>query len=131
MLFHMFRSQEQRRAFGGSDFIELQYCRLTHGTDAVKLVATGAIEHWENDSLYIYGDDMEVFYSNYEEIITGGLYSNMSHGPMDLFGINFYTQEQAKQIAQQLRTRKPLEYETLLTWLEKGKRYIGFYVLGV
>lgn len=131
MLFHKFRSQEERREFSGSDFIELQYCRLPHGSDTAKIVATDAIENWKNDSLYIYGDDMDVFCANYEEIITGGLYNNMSHGPIDPYGINFYSREQSGQIVQLLCTRKPLEYETLLTWLEEGKKYIGFYVLGV
>ena len=33
MLFHTFRSQEEREAFGGSYFIEFQYCRLpSHST---------------------------------------------------------------------------------------------------
>ena len=28
MLFHTFSSQEERRKYGGSAFIEIQYCKL-------------------------------------------------------------------------------------------------------
>lgn len=28
MLFHTFRAQEERRRFGGTDFMEMQYCKL-------------------------------------------------------------------------------------------------------
>ena len=61
MLFHKFVSQEERRAFGGSDFIELQYCRLPHGSKLRSIISVDAISHWKLDSLYVSGDDMDVF----------------------------------------------------------------------
>lgn len=57
MLFYSFTSQEERKKFGGSYFIELQYCKLAQGTEIEKIVSVSSIEYWKNDSLYIYGDD--------------------------------------------------------------------------
>ena len=131
MLFHRFSSQIERREFGGSDFIELQYCCLPYGTDIAEIVSVDAVEICKNDSLYIYGDDMDVFYRNYVEIFTGGIYNNLKRGPVDLLGINFYSQEQASCIIQLLKIREPLDHQALFTWLEQGKQYIGFYVLGI
>ena len=37
MLFHTFNTQEERRKFGGSDFIEMQYCRLEQGSKSKRL----------------------------------------------------------------------------------------------
>ncbi len=36
MLFHIFNSQKERREFGGSDFIEMQYCKLEQGSEIEK-----------------------------------------------------------------------------------------------
>lgn len=131
MIFSTFSSQEERREFGGGDFIELQYCRLPPYTEIKEIVSVDAIEHWKNDSLYIYGDFFDVFFSSYGTIITDGIYNNMEHGPIDLCGINFYAQAQAKQIIEHVEAKRPPEYQTLLNWLKAGERYIGFYVLGL
>ena len=90
LLFHSFHSQAERRELGGSDFIELQYCRFPEGTSHRKIVSIDAIKHWKDDSLYIFGDDMDLFYQSYGDIITGGVYNNGNRGTMDLFGIKFY-----------------------------------------
>ena len=131
MLFHFFRSQAERRAFGGSDFIEIQYCRLPEGTSIREIVSVDAIKHWKEDSLYIFGDDMDLFYQSYGDIITGGVYHNRDRGPMDLFGINFYSREQTDAIIERLAEEKPPEYQILCRWLQAGKPYGGFYILGV
>ena len=81
MLFHSFQSQAERREFGGSDFIEIQYCRLPEGTSLREIVSIDAIKHWKDDSLYISGDDMDLFYQSYGDIITGGVYNNGDRGP--------------------------------------------------
>lgn len=131
MLFHSFHSQEERKTFGGSDFIELQYCRLPEGTSLRDIVSVDAIEHWKDNSLYIFGDDMDLFYQNYGDIITDGMYNNGNCGQMDLFGINFYNREQATEIIERLIEEKPPEYHILVRWLQTGKHHLGFYVLGV
>ena len=70
MLFHTFSSQEERRKFGGSYFIELQYCGLAQGTGIKKIVSAATIEDWKMDSLYIYGDDGNQFVSQAGSIAT-------------------------------------------------------------
>lgn len=131
MLFHTFGSREERRDFGGSDFIELQYCRLPPRTEITEIVSVNAIGHWKSDSLYVYGDDWERFCSSYGTIMTGGVYHNLERGPIDWCGINFYAQEQAARIIARIEAERPPEYHTLLNWLKAGEQYVGFYVLGV
>ena len=130
LLFHTFHSQADRRAFGGSDFIEIQYCRLPEGTSLQDIVSIDAIENWKNDSLYIFGDDMNLFNQHYA-IITDGVYCNGNRGPMDLCGINFYSRAQTKAIMERLAEEKPPEYQVLCQWLQAGQQCLGFYVLGV
>lgn len=131
MLFHMFKSQEKRRNFGGSDFIEIQYCKLSESTKLEKIVSVNAVSNWKNDSLYVSGDDMNLFYKQYKDIITEGVYNNGESGNKDLYGINFYSREKADLIIKRIEDAKPQEYEILLRWLKSGTDYIGFYVLGV
>lgn len=131
MLFHSFASQEDRRTFGGGDFVELQYCKRNHSTTINEIVSNDRIEHWKDDSLYLCGDDMNVFYQVYGEILTGGTYANLEHGYLDCCGINYFSPAQAETIRQRLQTKQPTDYEILLHWLEQGKPYNGFYVLGV
>lgn len=131
MLFHSFQSQAERREFGGSDFIEIQYCRLPEGTSLREIVSIDAIKHWKDDSLYISGDDMDLFYQSYGDIITGGVYNNGDRGPMDLFGINFYSREQTNEIIERLAEEKPPGYQILCRWLQADEQNLGFYVLGV
>lgn len=131
LLFLTFNSQEERRKFGGSNFIELQYCRLPPRTKIKEIVSVNAIRNWENDSLYICGDNMDMFYSSYGTIITGGIYNNMERGPVDLFGINFYSQEQISQIIERIKAEIPPEYQIILKWLKEGREYVGIYILGI
>lgn len=127
----MFKSQEERRNFGGSAFIEIQHCKLPESTKLEKIISVNVIPHWENDSLYVSGDDMNLFYEQYKNIITGGVYNNGKNGVMDLYGINFYSREKADLIIKGIEDEKPQEYEILLRWLKSGTDYIGFYILGM
>lgn len=113
MLFHIFPSQSERRNFGGSDFIELQYCKLPQGTTIQEIVSVDAITCWKKDSLYVSGDDMEIFYRHYGSIITGGIYNNKESGPMDLCGINFYSRKQAAFFLDCIKIEKPPEYQVV------------------
>ena len=131
MLFHSFHSQAERRKFGGSDFVEIQYCRFPKGTSLREVVSIDAIKHWKDDSLYIFGDDLDLFYQNYGDIITGGVYNNGERGPMDLYGINFYSREQTSEIMERLAEEKPPEHQILCRWLQAGEQCLGFYLLGV
>lgn len=131
MLFHSFASQEERRAFGGGDFIEFQYCKLKHGTAINEILSNDMLEHWEDNSLYLCGDDLNFFDDIYGDIITGGTYNNLASGSLDWYGINYFSPEQAETIRQQLQMEQPVDYEPLLNWMEQEKQYNGFYVLGV
>ena len=131
MLLHIFHSQEERREFGGSYFIEFQYCRLAQGTKPEKIVSADTVEHWKNDSLYLYGDDDNEFISRYGSIFTGGIYANGKSGVVDLCGINYYSREQTERIIKEIQ-KKPLpDAQVLLHWLQKAKENAGFYVLGL
>ena len=129
-MFLTFSSQEERRTQGGSDFIELQYCRLK-GVPMQEIVAVDAIKHWENDSLYIPGDDMDVFFTQYSGIFREGLYHNGQWGVMDLFGINYYPSKQTARIIERVKKELPNGYPTLLHWLGHASTCNGFYLLGL
>ena len=130
MLFYKFLSQEERRSFGGSDFVEFSYCKLSKDTNPRDILLTN-ISHWNNSSLYICGDDCDRFYENYGEIITDGIYANLEKGCLDWFGINYFNSAELLSIIDKIKLLKPYDYKTLLDWLESGKDYNGFYVLGV
>lgn len=87
-MFHAFASQEERKKFSGSYFIEPQYCRLKPGTDIKKIISIYTVEKWENDSLYIHGNDDYKFVSHYGKIFTSGIYNNGKSGIVDMYGIN-------------------------------------------
>ena len=131
MLFHMFASQDARRAFGGSDFMELQLCRLKRGTELREIVSVEAISHWKNDSLYICGDDLEVFYDEYGTIFQDGYYANGERGIADCCGINYYPPEQTMRIVELLKKENPRDAQVLLDWLADADKYNGLYLLGV
>lgn len=131
MIFHSFANQEERRNFGGTAFMELQYCTLRPETEIKKIVGVGAHGNWMDSSLYIYLDDIESFCLNYGDIFYGGTYNNLHQGRLDINGINYYTPAQAKEILLKIEGKKPLDYEVISEWLKNGKQYNGFYVLGV
>lgn len=130
-LFHRFGSQEERRAFGGSCFIELGYCKLPQSAGIKRIVSVEAVPRWEDDSLYVHGDDMDGFFAQYGRILDGAIYNSMESGPPDLFGINYYPRERLRAITEDIEREKPRDFQIILDWLKKADRYTGFYVLGV
>ncbi len=133
MLFHSFHTQSERREFGGSDFLEFAFCKLSKGTPMKDIVSNDAVAslRWSNSSLYLCGDDWNEFCNAYGEIITNGTYGNLKKGYLDWCGINYFSTEQMMLIMKQLPLQKPKDYQLLLNWLEQGTQYNGFYVLGV
>ncbi len=129
-MFYKFTSQEERRKYGGSDFIELQYCKLSKDSKITSIISIESINCWKDDSLYVSGDDMEVFFSQYKEIFNGGIYNNGKNGVVDLLGINYYSPQQSEIIIKHVLEQQPLDYQILLNWLKDVKRYNGFYILG-
>ena len=129
MLYLIFNSQEERRKYGGSAFIEMQFCRLPAETKMKDIVAVRSIKNWQNDSLYIYDED--VFYQEYSKIFNCGIYNNLKSGVVDIYGINYYEPSFIDPIIEKLYEEKPVDYESLVEWLNKAKRYNGFYILGL
>lgn len=129
MLFHKFDSQEERRDYGGSAFLEMQFCRLLAGTGIETLVAVGSIVNWRNDSLYI--SDENLFYEEYSRIFDCGIYNNGRTGPVDVYGINYYGPEQIDLLLARIRETQPEDWQVLTEWLEEARAYNGFYILGI
>lgn len=129
MLFHRFNNQEERRMFGGSDFLELQFCQHKSGTSIKRIV--NKIENWHNASLYISGDDMDTFYKCYKDVFKNGTYNNLKSGDIDFFGINYYLPEQVEEMIKTIEEKKPKDYIIVLEWLNKAKEFNGIYILGV
>ncbi len=120
MLFHVFSSQEERRTFDGSAFVEIQFCKLPIGTKEKKLVAVRSINNWENDSLYIYVEDLDTFHREYNPILS-----------CDICGINYYPPSSIDLLIEKLNMDKPTDFEQLIAWLIEAKHHNGFYILGI
>lgn len=131
MLFHIFNSQEERRKFGGSGFLEIQFCKMKSRTEINELVEVDNVKHWQNDSLYIYLDDIENFIKEYKAIFNNGIYANLKTGIVDVYGINYYKLELIEIIITKILDKKPMDYEILIKWLNRAKSYNGFYILGI
>ncbi|MCM1045048.1 MAG: hypothetical protein NC417_06035 [Candidatus Gastranaerophilales bacterium] len=131
MLFHTFSSQDERRKLNGSCFFEIQFCRLPKKTEVEKIVAIDNIRHWLDDSLYVSGDDQNMFFEAYHCIFVGGIYNNLATGTMDLYGINYYSPDLIDIIITKLQKMQPTDYEKLVAWLNTAKKYNGFYLLGI
>lgn len=131
MLFHTFVSQEERRAFGGSDFLELQKCRLPEGTLQKEILSMRMLTHWSLDSLYIFGEDFTAFFALYGEIFGDGFYADGESGKMDICGMQYYTAEQTAQIIEGVKQKRPKGFQVLLDWLAEERAYNGIYLLGI
>ncbi len=130
-MFLKFNIQDERSAYGGTCFIEIQYCRMPAGTAGEKLVDISSIKNWEDSSLYIHEEKMGEFYSEYRDILRDGLHSNLNEGPPDVWGINYYSAKKTALVIERLSEIKPEGYEILEEWLRNSKNKNGFYILGV
>lgn len=130
-MFHTFSSQTERRKFGGSDFLEIQFCRMPQKTEVAVITAVDSINHRLDDSLYVSGDDDRAFIQEYGNIFDCGIYNNLETGTIDPYGINYYGADSIDMIIAKLLEIKPTDYEKLVEWLNTAKKYNGFYILGV
>lgn len=128
-MFLSFDSQEKRREYGGSSYVELQFCKMPLNSKIESIVTVDNIKNWELDSLYI--NEYEDFSMIYGNIFDCGIYSNMQNGTVDIYGINYYKPELVDMIISKIKNKKPEDYLVLLKWLENVKNYNGFYILGV
>lgn len=110
--------------------IELQYCKLPITSSLKKIVSVSKIKSQLQDSLYVIWENSNSFLDIYSEIFTNGVYNNLSTGKIDPFGINYYSNEEVKNIIRKLKELKPKYYLDLLQWLESNT-YNGIYILGI
>ncbi len=130
-MFYSFSTQEERSNFNGSCFIEIAFCKLPSNTCVRRIVSVRSIHHWQDDSLYVNGDDMDEFFRSYSCIFDSGMYSNLKSGVVDCCGINYYEPKQIPAIIEKLFEKEPSDYQKLVDWLNCAKQYNGFYILGV
>ncbi len=129
MMFITFHSQKERSGYGGTCFIELQYCKYPAGTDIEQIVKD--TDFWQNDSLYIEEKDHASFYTHYKDIFGSGIHYDLSEGYFDIWGITYYGPEWMDEISERALTQKPEDYAILLKWLARAKEHNGFYIVGV
>ncbi len=128
-MFLKFCCDEERQKYGGSCFIEIQYCRMPIKS-SIKEIVGAEISHWDYSSLFVFYEGDEFYYS-YCDIFGKGVYANLEEGLIDLYGINYFSSQKVDNIIDRIKAKKPSGYEVLLQWLENGLEYNGIYVLGV
>lgn len=110
--------------------IEIQYCKLPTSTSIKKKVNVSKIKSQLDDSLYVIWENASSFLNIYSDIFANGVYNNLSTGKIDPFGINYYSNEEVKNIIKRLNELKPKCYLVLLKWLESNT-FNGIYILGI
>ena len=126
-MFLKFKSQDERSKYGGTCFIELQFCLLPSSSTLEDIMEKHVF--WRDDSLYIHGDSP--IYSEYKDIFGAGTHYNLTEGLFDYYGITYYKNEQIDAIIDRACRIKPKGYELLTEWLEEAKKHNGFYILGL
>lgn len=122
-MFMKFENQETRKEKYGSAFLELAYCKLDNKTTIKKKLNIKNLPNWQNDSLYVYVDDLDSFYSDYNKVF-GINYD-------ELFSIKYYSTDEVGKIIERLNSEKPTEFQILVSWLNFAMTYNGFYILGI
>lgn len=128
-MFLSFESMNKSREYGGSDFLEFQFCRLPENAADKEKVNTDNLRFRLDDSLYVY-DDVQ-FFNAYSHIFADGLYANLQRGVIDICGINYYDEALTEKILDMVMTEKPPCHDRLTEWLKKAREYNGFYILGM
>lgn len=126
-MFLRFHSQDERKEYGDTCFIEIQSCSLPTKSSIKQIM--GKIEFWRDDSLYVYGDSP--FYQTYKNVFGYGIHHDMSEGYFDYYGITYYRADQIDEIKARALDLKPDGYVLLLDWLEEISFQNGFYILGM
>lgn len=115
---------------GNKTAIEIQYCKQPANTSIKNKVSISNLQYQLEDSLYVIEENVNSFLDTYSDIFTNGIYNNLSIGKIDPFGINYYSNEEVKNIIKRLNELKPKYYLDLLNWLEHNTSN-GIYILGI
>ena len=81
--------------------------------------------------MYLFVDDIDNFLEEYNDIFDSGVYNNMKSGNIDICGINYYSKDSIHKLLDTIKNKKPIDYETIILWLEEAMNYNGFYILGI
>ena len=132
-MFVKFNSKgERRRLYDNSTaFIELQYCKTPKKTKVKKILSIRHAKYWENDSLYIYVDNIDLFVEYYGKILNDCTYDNPKERLFDINGYHYYNENDVEKIINKIIEEKPKDYDKFLKWLEVAKLYNGFYFVGI
>lgn len=103
----------------GTCFIELQYCKCK------KYKCINQIEHWNEESLYIGIDSLNLFLNEYLEIFN-------KVNKIDIYSYNYFTFNQVKKLRSLLLEQMPTNYNIIVKWLDIciDKGYT-MYLLGI
>ena len=75
--------------------------------------------NWNDDSLYIHDDDINIFIEDYSDIFGKCVCQNLKeYDSFDPFGINYYSKDKINNIKEKLLKIKPKDYEIV------GKRRV-------
>lgn len=114
----------------GTCYLEFRFCETDKPLKDGK-VRYEILNHWSDDSLYLYWDDFSEFYELYGDLFGCAVFPNGERG-CDSCGVNYYGKEENAKIIAGMSTRPNEEYAALLPWLKEAeKRGKGFYILGV
>lgn len=130
-MFHLFLNNDERMKIGGTAFIEIQYCKMEPSATLREKVAVNSIEFRGADSLYIHADNIDDFILNYGKVFNYGTYNSMKNGPLDIYGINYYSSSVVNKLIKEVEAIKPIDYEILTNWLKEAYEFNGIYILGI
>lgn len=120
-MFLKFNDQGERRIYGGSAFVEFSYCKKKCKIKFIDKIFNSKVKHWQDDSLYIFYDDINEFLKIYDKILK----------IENLYGENYYSKEKVKEIIKICKKKKPIDYKMFIEWLNVALEYDGFYILGI
>lgn len=120
-MFHKFKNQEERKNFGGTAFVEFAYCKNKSKLKILNRLLKRKNIFWNDDSLYIYVDDVDEFYNLYDDTFKVN----------NFYGSNYYSKEKTIEIINSLKQKQPKDYLVLVEWLESALMYDGFWIYGI
>lgn len=115
----------------GTEYLEFQICRKNIDTNIDDLIDTKKISFWEESSLHVNLEQVEEFINVYGCYFDNGIHADKTKGELDIFGINYYPVDKAKNIIKAISKDRPKNLEKLLTFLKKAENENGFYILGI
>lgn len=122
----MFVSCSERQ---GSAYFEFQFYKKAL---PAQKAAKDYQRHWLEDSLYVHMDWQNTLMDHYLPYLRETYYPDGDLGEFCYFAPNYYSKSQTRAMVEKIRSDRPLEWETLLPWLERAaNEYNGFFLQGI